>query len=241
MAARPGRHSGARPAATIISDIWINPNHPDIILLVSDQGAIVSVNGGADLELLVQPADRADVPRRTPTTHFRTASAAASRRAARPASRAAATTAQITFREWHPVGVEEYGYAVPDPLEPEHRVWRQADPVRPPHGAGAEDRAQADSHVGLSRRAHAAGRLLAGRSARALLRDEHALEDDRRRPISWKRDQPRPDAQDVGCAGERRQVPRRRTAEADAARRHLRASRHRRSTSTASGPAPTTG
>src|ERR1041385_5880216 len=25
---------------------------------------------------------------------------------------------QITFREWHPVGVEEYGYAVPDPLNP---------------------------------------------------------------------------------------------------------------------------
>ncbi|MDE3167687.1 MAG: glycoside hydrolase, partial [Acidobacteriota bacterium] len=24
----------------------------------------------------------------------------------------------ITFREWHPVGVEEYGYAVPDPLNP---------------------------------------------------------------------------------------------------------------------------
>ena len=31
---------------------------------------------------------------------------------------AAATTAQITFREWHPVGVEEYGYAAPDPLHP---------------------------------------------------------------------------------------------------------------------------
>ena len=25
---------------------------------------------------------------------------------------------QITFREWTPVGVEEYGYAVPDPLDP---------------------------------------------------------------------------------------------------------------------------
>jgi hypothetical protein len=25
----------------------------------------------------------------------------------------------ITFREWHPVGVEEYGYAVPDPLDPD--------------------------------------------------------------------------------------------------------------------------
>ena len=26
---------------------------------------------------------------------------------------------QITFREWQPVGVEEYGYAVPDPLDPD--------------------------------------------------------------------------------------------------------------------------
>ncbi len=25
---------------------------------------------------------------------------------------------EITFREWHPVGVEEYGYAAPDPLHP---------------------------------------------------------------------------------------------------------------------------
>jgi hypothetical protein len=25
---------------------------------------------------------------------------------------------QITFREWHPAGAEEYGYAVPDPLDP---------------------------------------------------------------------------------------------------------------------------
>ena len=27
-------------------------------------------------------------------------------------------TAQITFRDWHPVGVEEYGYVAPDPLHP---------------------------------------------------------------------------------------------------------------------------
>jgi photosystem II stability/assembly factor-like uncharacterized protein len=26
---------------------------------------------------------------------------------------------QITFREWHPVGVDEYGYAAPDPLDPD--------------------------------------------------------------------------------------------------------------------------
>src|SRR5690348_15926604 len=26
---------------------------------------------------------------------------------------------EITFRDWHPVGAEEYGYAVPDPLDPD--------------------------------------------------------------------------------------------------------------------------
>ena len=26
---------------------------------------------------------------------------------------------EITFRDWHPVGVEEYGYVVPDPLDPD--------------------------------------------------------------------------------------------------------------------------
>ncbi len=25
---------------------------------------------------------------------------------------------EITFRDWHPVGVIEYGYAVPDPMNP---------------------------------------------------------------------------------------------------------------------------
>ena len=43
---------------------WINPDNPDIMLLAADQGAVVTLNGGADLELLVQPVDRADVPRR---------------------------------------------------------------------------------------------------------------------------------------------------------------------------------
>ena len=71
------------------------------------------------VELLVQPADRAALSRECRQRVSRIACAAASRRADRRASRAAATTAQITFREWHPVGVEEYGYAAPDPLDPD--------------------------------------------------------------------------------------------------------------------------
>ena len=26
---------------------------------------------------------------------------------------------RITFHDWHPVGIEEYGYAAPDPLDPD--------------------------------------------------------------------------------------------------------------------------
>ena len=43
--------------------IWINPDNPDIMLLAADQGAIITVNGGETLELLVQPADRAVLSR----------------------------------------------------------------------------------------------------------------------------------------------------------------------------------
>ena len=113
---------------------------------------------------------------------------------------------QITFREWHPVGVEEYGYVAPDPLDPDivyggkvtrfDRRTGQVQNVAPPRGAG------------LSRAAHGAGAVLAGRSAHAVLRVEHAVEDDERRP-ELDGDQPRPDARDVGGAGERRRVPRR--------------------------------
>ena len=42
---------------------WINPNDPNIILLASDQGAVVTLNGGQTVELLVQPADRAALSR----------------------------------------------------------------------------------------------------------------------------------------------------------------------------------
>ena len=45
--ARRSRRSRARRAATTITRIWINPAHPEILLLASDQGATISVNGGA--------------------------------------------------------------------------------------------------------------------------------------------------------------------------------------------------
>ena len=62
-AARRSRRSRARRAATTTTPSGSIPTTREIILLAADQGATITVNGGADLELLVQPADRAVLPR----------------------------------------------------------------------------------------------------------------------------------------------------------------------------------
>ncbi|HEV3140049.1 MAG TPA: hypothetical protein VGY57_06015, partial [Vicinamibacterales bacterium] len=94
---------------------WINPENPNIIALASDQGAIVSVNNGETWSSWYnQPTSQmyhvnADngFPYRVCGGQQESGSACVSSRG---------SDGMITFREWHPVGVEEYGYAVPDPL-----------------------------------------------------------------------------------------------------------------------------
>ena len=97
---------------------WINPNNPQILLLVGDQGAIVSVNGGETWSSWYnQPtaafshvsADNA-FPYRLCGGQQESGSACIDSRG---------DDGRITFREWHPVGVEEYGYVAPDPLDPD--------------------------------------------------------------------------------------------------------------------------
>ena len=91
-------------------------------MLIVDQGAVVTLNGGATWTHLVQPADRAALSHRGRLQLSLPRSAAASRRADPRASRRAATTARSPIRDWLPVGVDEYGYAAPDPLNP-HLVY----------------------------------------------------------------------------------------------------------------------
>ena len=88
----------------------------------------------------------------------------------------------ITFREWHPVGVEEYGYAVPDPLNADiiyggkvtryNRKTGQVQNIAPTPVRPADFRTLRTAPVGLLHR----------RSARHVFRVEHALEDRDRRP-----------------------------------------------------------
>ena len=86
----------------------------------------------------------------------------------------------IGYREFHPVGVEEYGYAAPDPLNPDlvyggkvtryNRKTGQVQQVGPNAGAGRGGGAGAGEHY-FRARAHGAGAVRADESAQALLRD----------------------------------------------------------------------
>jgi hypothetical protein len=105
------------PGGDDYQNLWINPNNGDIILIVSDQGAIVTVNGGESWSSWYnQPTAQlyhAIADQFVSLSGLRRDS----RRVVRSASPAAATTARSAFRDWHPVGVIEYGYAAPDPLD----------------------------------------------------------------------------------------------------------------------------
>jgi len=97
---------------------WVNPNIPDIILLVSDQGGVVSANRGESWSNWYnQPtaamyhvtADNA-FPYRLCSGQQDSGSACVDSRG---------MDGEITFHDWHPVGIEEYGEAAPDPKNPE--------------------------------------------------------------------------------------------------------------------------
>jgi photosystem II stability/assembly factor-like uncharacterized protein len=97
--------------------IWINPEHPEIILDVADQGAAITVNGGETWSSWYnQPTAQMHHVNVDNDFPYRVCGGQQESGSACIASRG--NDGGITFREWHPVGAEEYGYAVPDPLNP---------------------------------------------------------------------------------------------------------------------------
>ena len=106
------------PGGDDYQNVWINPNNPDIVFLASDQGAIITVNGGkswsswynqSTAQMYHVNADNA-FPYRLCSGQQESGSACVSSRG---------DDGQVTFREWHPVAAQEYGYVVPDPLDPD--------------------------------------------------------------------------------------------------------------------------
>ncbi|MFL6568962.1 MAG: glycoside hydrolase [Chthoniobacterales bacterium] len=106
------------PGGDDYQNVWINPNDTNVILLGSDQGAIVTVNGGktwsswynqSTAQLYHVSADNA-FPYRLYSGQQESGSVGIASRG---------NDGAITFRDWHPVSAEEYGYVVADPLDPD--------------------------------------------------------------------------------------------------------------------------
>ena len=97
--------------------IWINPLHPEIILLAVDQGATLTVDGGQTWSSWYnQPTAQfyhVITDNRFPYWVYGGQQESGS---VGIASRS--DYGSISFRDWHPVSVEEYGYVAPDPLNP---------------------------------------------------------------------------------------------------------------------------
>ena len=106
------------PGGDDYQNIWINPGNPKIILLVSDQGAIVSVNGGETWSSWYnQPT--AQLYHVGVSNSFPYRVCAGQQESGSVCISSRGNDGEITFRDWHPVGAIEYGYVTPDPLNPD--------------------------------------------------------------------------------------------------------------------------
>lgn len=106
------------PGGDDYQNVWINPNNSDVVLLASDQGTIITVNGGqswsswynqSTAQLYHVSADNA-FPYRLYSGQQESGSVGIASRG---------NDGAVTFRDWHPVAAEEYGYVAPDPLDPD--------------------------------------------------------------------------------------------------------------------------
>ncbi|MFM6926771.1 MAG: hypothetical protein ACKOU7_14780 [Ferruginibacter sp.] len=95
--------------------IWINPDNSNIMLIASDQGAVITVNGGETFSSWYNQ----------PTAQFYHVSAdndfpynvySGQQESGSVGIASRGNDGQISYREWHPVAAEEYGYVVADPL-----------------------------------------------------------------------------------------------------------------------------
>ena len=106
------------PGGDDYQNLWINPVNPDILLLVSDQGAIVTVNGGETWSSWFnQPTAQLYHAAVTNTFPYKVCSGQQESGSVCVSSRG--NDGEITDRDWRPIGVIEYGYAAPDPLDPD--------------------------------------------------------------------------------------------------------------------------
>ncbi len=106
------------PGGDDYHSIWINPQNPGIIFLGVDQGATLSVNGGQTWSSWYnQPTAQfyhVITDNRFPYWVY-----GGQQESGSAAVESRSDDGSISFRNFHPVGAEEYGYVAPDPLHPD--------------------------------------------------------------------------------------------------------------------------
>ena len=106
------------PGGDDYQKIWLDPERPGTMLVASDQGAIVTVNGGETWSSWYnQPTAQMFHVAADNAFPYRVCGGQQESGSACVASRS--NDGAITFRDWHPAAFEEYGYAAPDPLDPD--------------------------------------------------------------------------------------------------------------------------
>ena len=106
------------PGGDDYQNLWISPDDSRHIALVSDQGGVITVNGGETWSSwLNQPTAQLYHIGVTSGYPYRLCSGQQESGSVCIASRG--NDGEIGLREWHPVGAIEYGYVLPDPLDPD--------------------------------------------------------------------------------------------------------------------------
>ncbi len=104
------------PGGDDYQQMWISPEDSQHIALVGDQGSLITVNGGKTWSTWYnQPTAQLYHVSVTPTYPYRLCSGQQESGSVCIANRG--NDGIVTHREWHPVGVIEYGYVAPDPLD----------------------------------------------------------------------------------------------------------------------------
>jgi len=106
------------PGGDDYQNIWINPNNGSIVALASDQGGIVTVNGGATWSQWYNQATAA-VYHVTVDNGFPYRACGGQQDSGSACVLSRSDYGRITFHDWEPAGISEYGYAAPDPLDPD--------------------------------------------------------------------------------------------------------------------------
>jgi photosystem II stability/assembly factor-like uncharacterized protein len=98
--------------------IWINPNNPDIVFAVADQGAVVSANRGQSWSNWYNQ-NTAAMYHVTVDNAFPYRVCSGQQDSGSACVQSRSDHGRITFHDWQPVNIQEYGMAAPDPRDPD--------------------------------------------------------------------------------------------------------------------------